>query len=143
MSIVQKVIYPFRLARSYIDVNNGTGKWIYSSIIFSIVFGFGGYRVYNIDRQQKTNSTLVKGLGHYLRKDPKALDLLGSHIAVDDYSAYGKINAIKGFADVTFAVTGEKDKAIVKYKGAREAGDWISEIFTVTPISNPDRKIEY
>lgn len=141
--VSRAITYPFRrFSATMRDVNlSGRTKTVFATVVFVSVFGYGGYNAYLMDKLQKSSSSLVKGLGYYIRHDPRTTDLVGVDAAVVDYSASGELNLIKGVADISFVMKGEKGPTNVHYTGHRERGDWISSRFDVVPESNPDKAV--
>ncbi|KAI8922295.1 cytochrome oxidase assembly protein 1 [Powellomyces hirtus] len=84
---------------------------------------------------QKAHSGIFKAVIYHIRHDQQAREMLGDEITHDTKlhpSVKGKINMLKGNADVEFVVEGSKGLGMVHYRGRRGQDEWDSEIFTLT-----------
>ncbi|KAJ3054633.1 hypothetical protein HK097_001241 [Rhizophlyctis rosea] len=100
------------------------GFW-YSTIVQSI-------------NSQKAHSGIFKAVMFYIRRDPRALSLLGANIKYDPETlgdVKGTVTMHRGTADLKWAVEGDNGvRANVHYRGARRTPQediWESDIFTV------------
>jgi hypothetical protein len=81
---------------------------------------FWASTMYNSVQSMKSHNTIFRGIIMHLNKSKEATDLIGDHIVHNEsIPVKGKVNIVKGNADLEFAVTGDKDEATVIFKGNR------------------------
>ncbi|KAJ3039882.1 hypothetical protein HDV00_011665 [Rhizophlyctis rosea] len=128
----QTISRTLRSPLPYIALGTGTAIFWYYQISLSI-------------NAQKWSSGIFKAAMFHIRHHPDATSLLGTNIRYNPEThpkVDGKVNMLKGNADLTWRVEGSKDYGTVRYRGRRGIGerdedgytianDWHSEIFTL------------